>query len=142
MHGKLVDTAMAGNGYHGRCDICGLALVTDLGYCSWDNSECIPKKVEPKKVEPKKKHVKTIKDIERPTYNSDNRALCSIDQINKAREGVKKEMIKFIKKNEKYGLTPGFIDGLTSVSSQAYSELRNDNTIIIVDGNVKLNKNA
>ena len=35
----------AGNGYHGRCLYCGLALVTDLGYCSWDGSKCIDREV-------------------------------------------------------------------------------------------------
>lgn len=36
----LVDTEMAGNGYHGRCAHCGLAYVTDLGYCSWSDTTC------------------------------------------------------------------------------------------------------
>lgn len=36
----LVDTEMAGNGYHGRCAHCGLAYVTDLGYCSWSGTTC------------------------------------------------------------------------------------------------------
>ena len=42
-HGELIDTRMAGNGYHGRCENCGMALVTDLGYNSWDNTQCIRK---------------------------------------------------------------------------------------------------
>ncbi|RTK96449.1 MAG: hypothetical protein EKK64_03985, partial [Neisseriaceae bacterium] len=41
-HSKyLIDTEMAGNGYHGRCKYCGLAYVTDLGYCSWSGTKCI-----------------------------------------------------------------------------------------------------
>lgn len=36
----LVDTDMAGNGYHGRCAYCGLACVTDLGYSSWAGTTC------------------------------------------------------------------------------------------------------
>jgi hypothetical protein len=40
-HGHLVDKGMAGNGYHGRCSNCGLALVTDLGYNSWEGTRCI-----------------------------------------------------------------------------------------------------
>ena len=43
-HGNLVDRNMAGNGYHGRCEHCGLALVTDLGYNSWKNTNCEIKK--------------------------------------------------------------------------------------------------
>jgi len=35
-----------GNGGHGHCVHCGLALVTDLGYCSWDGVKCIDR--EPK----------------------------------------------------------------------------------------------
>lgn len=42
-HGKLVDTKSAGNGYHGRCCNCGLALETDLGYNSWDGTNCTKK---------------------------------------------------------------------------------------------------
>lgn len=30
-----------GNGGHGHCIHCGLALVTDLGYCSWTGTNCI-----------------------------------------------------------------------------------------------------
>lgn len=30
-----------GNGGHGYCIHCGLVLVTDLGYCSWDDTTCI-----------------------------------------------------------------------------------------------------
>lgn len=40
-HGNLVNKEQGGNGYHGNCEHCGLALVTDLGYCSWDDTECI-----------------------------------------------------------------------------------------------------
>lgn len=39
-HGKLIDTEWAGNGYHGRCSNCGLALETDLGFCNWENTIC------------------------------------------------------------------------------------------------------
>jgi len=41
-HSKnLVDTEMGGGGYHGRCAYCGLAFVTDLGYCSWEGTTCV-----------------------------------------------------------------------------------------------------
>lgn len=43
---SLVDTASAGNGYHGRCAYCSLAFVTDLGYCSWDNTVCIDREIK------------------------------------------------------------------------------------------------
>ena len=36
-HGKIIRDGSEGNGYHGRCSNCGLALVTDLGYSSWDS---------------------------------------------------------------------------------------------------------
>jgi len=39
-HGSLVNTDMAGNGYHGNCCNCGLPLTTDLGYSSWDGVPC------------------------------------------------------------------------------------------------------
>jgi len=39
-HGDIVNRGMAGNGYHGNCSNCGLALVTDLGYCSWEDTTC------------------------------------------------------------------------------------------------------
>ena len=42
----LVHAKDGGNGYHGRCAHCGVALVTDLGYCSWDGVECIDREVE------------------------------------------------------------------------------------------------
>ena len=44
-HGALIDKSMAGNGYHGRCEHCGLALVTDLGYSSWEGFICIDREV-------------------------------------------------------------------------------------------------
>lgn len=44
-HGNLTDQGMAGNGYHGRCEYCGLALVTDLGYNSWANTKCKPREI-------------------------------------------------------------------------------------------------
>lgn len=37
----LVHAKDGGNGYHGRCKYCGLSLVTDLGYSSWDNTKCV-----------------------------------------------------------------------------------------------------
>lgn len=40
-HGNLVDTESGGNGYHGRCEFCGLPCVTDLGYSSWEGTKCI-----------------------------------------------------------------------------------------------------
>jgi len=45
-HGSIVDIEMAGNGYHGRCSNCGLALVTDLGYNSWEGTKCVKKATE------------------------------------------------------------------------------------------------
>ena len=39
-HGNIIESGMEGNGYHGNCSHCGLALVTDLGYCSWDDTVC------------------------------------------------------------------------------------------------------
>ena len=45
-HGDLVDTKMAGNGYHGRCKNCGMPLVTDLGYMSWEDTVCEVKREE------------------------------------------------------------------------------------------------
>ncbi len=47
-HGNLVDIPMAGNGYHGRCENCGLSLVTDLGYNSWEGTKC---EVKPENIE-------------------------------------------------------------------------------------------
>lgn len=41
----LVHAKDGGNGYHGRCKHCGSALVTDLGYCSWDDTKCIDREV-------------------------------------------------------------------------------------------------
>lgn len=38
---ELVHAKDGGGGYHGRCKHCQLALVTDLGFCSWDNTTCI-----------------------------------------------------------------------------------------------------
>jgi len=38
---ELVHADDAGNGYHGNCKHCGLALVTDLGYTSWAGVPCI-----------------------------------------------------------------------------------------------------
>jgi len=40
----LVRAEDAGNGYHGTCLHCGLALVTDLGFCSWTDVKCIDRK--------------------------------------------------------------------------------------------------
>jgi hypothetical protein len=42
----LVYAKDGGNGYHGRCLHCGVALVTDLGYCSWDNLKCVDRQIE------------------------------------------------------------------------------------------------
>ena len=39
-HGNLINTGQGGNGYHGNCSICKLALVTDLGYSSWEGTKC------------------------------------------------------------------------------------------------------
>lgn len=44
-HGNLIDKDMAGNGYHGRCEHCGLACVTDLGYFSWEGTKCIEREI-------------------------------------------------------------------------------------------------
>lgn len=42
---ELVNAPDAGNGYHGRCKHCGVALETDLGYCSWDNLKCVDREI-------------------------------------------------------------------------------------------------
>lgn len=42
----LIHANDAGNGYHGWCAHCEVALVTDLGYCSWDNQKCIDRDIE------------------------------------------------------------------------------------------------
>lgn len=41
----LVHAEDAGNGYHGRCKYCNMALVTDLGYCSWTDTKCIDREI-------------------------------------------------------------------------------------------------
>lgn len=41
----VLDDNGAGNGHHGNCKHCGVALVTDLGYCSWDGLECIEREI-------------------------------------------------------------------------------------------------
>ena len=41
----LVYASDAGNGFHGRCSHCGVPLVTDLGYCSWEGVKCIDREV-------------------------------------------------------------------------------------------------
>ena len=38
---ELIHASDAGGGYHGYCKHCSKPLVTDLGFCSWDNTECI-----------------------------------------------------------------------------------------------------
>lgn len=138
-HGILIDTNNGGNGYHGRCGDCGMALVTDLGYCSWDNTECIPKVFENNSEKKEKK--KTWKDLERPTYTSDNKPICSESQMTKSIKGVENEMIKFLTKNKKIDIPEHFITGLTSVSSQAYYNLINNDTIIRNNGFIKLKIN-
>lgn len=45
-HGSLINTSSSGGGYHGRCRYCNLALVTDLGYSSWDNTTCFDREIE------------------------------------------------------------------------------------------------
>ena len=62
-HGNLVDKEMAGNGYHGRCENCGLPYVTDLGYCSWTDSKCFIDRSE-----------RVIKDISYRWMTSEKRA--------------------------------------------------------------------
>jgi len=42
----LIHAEDAGNGYHGNCQHCGVPLVTNLGYCSWDKLKCIDREVE------------------------------------------------------------------------------------------------
>ena len=37
---SLDGSTASGNGHHGNCRHCGVALVTDLGYCSWDGLKC------------------------------------------------------------------------------------------------------
>jgi len=41
----LIRAKDAGNGYHGYCKHCSLSFVTDLGYCSWDNTKCIDREI-------------------------------------------------------------------------------------------------
>ena len=41
----LVHSYQAGNGYHGNCKYCGMALVTDLGYCSWNDTKCVDREI-------------------------------------------------------------------------------------------------
>ena len=41
----LVHAQDAGNGYHGTCQHCGIALVTDLGYCSWEGLKCVDREI-------------------------------------------------------------------------------------------------
>lgn len=43
---ELVTTGTEGNGFHGVCKHCGVSLVTDLGYCSWDNLKCVDREIE------------------------------------------------------------------------------------------------
>lgn len=42
---ELVHAKDAGGGYHGRCKHCDLALVTDLGYNSWEGIKCVDRKL-------------------------------------------------------------------------------------------------
>ena len=42
---ELVHAADAGGGYHGRCKHCDVALVTDLGFCSWDGLKCVDREI-------------------------------------------------------------------------------------------------
>lgn len=41
----LDHSTASGNGHHGDCLYCNLALVIDLGYCSWDGVECNQREV-------------------------------------------------------------------------------------------------
>jgi len=43
---KLVHAEDTGNGYHGTCQHCEVALVTDLGYSSWEGLKCIDREIE------------------------------------------------------------------------------------------------
>lgn len=61
-HGTIVRTGNEGNGFHGYCSNCGLALVTDLGYNSWENTEC---KVDYKEVKKTEIIISWTKDINR-----------------------------------------------------------------------------
>lgn len=38
---NVIRTGTEGNGFHGVCKYCGAALVTDLGYCSYDGLKCV-----------------------------------------------------------------------------------------------------
>ena len=49
----LIHSSDAGNGYHGNCEHCGLALVTDLGYTSWSNTKCIDREITKRRNIPK-----------------------------------------------------------------------------------------
>jgi hypothetical protein len=42
----LNEATASGNGHHGNCVHCELALVTDLGYCSWDGTACNNRQAE------------------------------------------------------------------------------------------------
>jgi len=41
----LVHAKDGGNGYHGRCQHCGISLETDLGWSSWDGVKCIEREI-------------------------------------------------------------------------------------------------
>ena len=49
----LVHSNQGGNGFHGHCAHCGVALVTDLGYCSWDGLKCVDREIVDTKDMPK-----------------------------------------------------------------------------------------
>ncbi len=72
-HGHLVDKEMAGNGYHGRCSNCGLALVTDLGYSSWSDTKCEIKKEVKEKVDTKSSWIKNANRATRLTEEDSNK---------------------------------------------------------------------
>lgn len=42
---ELDGRTASGNGHHGHCKHCGLAMVTDLGYDSWAGVKCIDRPI-------------------------------------------------------------------------------------------------
>lgn len=60
-----------GNGGHGHCKHCGLALVTDLGYCSWEGTKCIDR--YPKDISEMPEEIKSFANFNGLKYNSDKK---------------------------------------------------------------------
>lgn len=129
-HGKLIDTEHARNGYHGRCEKCGLALVTDLGYMSWENTICEIK--EKDLFKPKGRYVPDT------LIHNDYGQPCSIDKYNEAIDKIKKDILKYVKRNQKHSITRSFVIGTTSLTSNAYYELIEEGLLVVEDGLLKI----